>query len=41
MCHLENVNSRKLLIKLGFIYKGDVWYDDTKRYESYFEMERL
>lgn len=41
MCHLENVNSRKLLIKLGFIYKGDVWYDEVKRYESYFEMERL
>lgn len=40
-CHLENINSRKLLVKLGFIYKRDVWYDDTNRVESYFEMERL
>jgi len=40
-CHLENIYSRKLLLKLGFIYKGDVWYDDTNRYESYFELERL
>ncbi|MBI9014540.1 MAG: GNAT family N-acetyltransferase [Clostridiales bacterium] len=40
-CHLENVYSKKLLMKLGFVYKGNVWYDDTYRFESYFEMERL
>lgn len=40
-CHLENIYSRKLLLKLGFIYKGDIWYDDTNCYESYFELERL
>lgn len=36
-CHLENKASEQLLLKLGFDYKGNRWFDDTKRYEQYFE----
>jgi len=36
-CHVQNVASKNLLLKLGFDYKGQVWFEDTQRFEDYFE----
>lgn len=38
-CHTENAGSKSLLSYLGFTYIEDLWYDDTKRYECYYEMD--
>ena len=37
-CLPENTASRQLLFKLGFVYHNEIWFDDTNRYESYFEL---
>ncbi len=39
-CHTENIKSKNLLLKLGFDYKGDVFFDDTNRFECYFERSK-
>jgi len=37
-CHVDNLKSEALLKKLKFDYKGELWFDDTNRYEKYFEI---
>lgn len=38
-CHEENEPSEKLMKKLGFHSQGLVWFDDTSRYEKFFEYD--
>ncbi len=34
----ENNRSKRVLEKCGFLYTGDQWFDDTKRYEPHYEL---
>lgn len=35
----ENQNSTKILEKIGFIYQGMKWFDDTNQEEPYYEFD--
>lgn len=35
--HPENKASERVLLKLGFVSKGLIWFDDTQAYEPFFE----
>ena len=34
----ENRNSKRVLEKCGFVYVGDHWFEDTKRFEPRYEL---
>lgn len=34
----ENSNSKRVLEKCGFVYVGDHWFEDTKRFEPRYEL---
>jgi len=36
----NNANSIKILEKIGFVYQGMKWFEDTKQEEPYFELEK-
>jgi RimJ/RimL family protein N-acetyltransferase len=39
-CHPENEASKKVLLKSGFSFVGNKWFDDTQREEPCFEITR-
>ncbi len=39
-CHPENEASKKVLLKSGFSFVGNKWFDDTQREEPCFELAR-
>ncbi len=39
-CHPDNEASKKVLLKSGFFYVGNKWFDDTQREEPCFEILR-
>jgi RimJ/RimL family protein N-acetyltransferase len=39
-CHPENEASKKVLLKSGFSFVENKWFDDTQREEPCFEITR-
>lgn len=39
-CHPENEPSKKILLKTGFTFIGNKWFEDTQREEPCYEMVR-
>lgn len=37
-CHPENEASKKVLLKTGFTFVGNKWFEDTQREEPFFEL---
>lgn len=37
-CHPKNEISKRVLLKVGFTFISNLWYEDTQREELYFEM---
>jgi [ribosomal protein S5]-alanine N-acetyltransferase len=39
-CHPQNEASKKVLVKIGFSFIGNKWFEDTQREEPFFELVR-
>jgi ribosomal-protein-alanine N-acetyltransferase len=39
-CHPENEASKKVLLKTGFSFVGNKWFEDAQREEPFFELAR-